>query len=467
MAIAAPCRSLRPAWMWLAFPALLLAANGRSTLHAADGKEQLKVLQTLITVGDLPKGSRRVKSYASSSLAKADIDFRTAKGTSILATAVVNKRNIEYFERGFKDMSKNKEYSVTRLTLGNGGLIYSGKQRVGARVCHGQWRLQVRIDDKAGEFDANSRLALGRVLIYRMSSRFEKPGAGPGDKKQLTGLSPAARRARAGRLIKVIEKWQKATGTRVTYDTKTFWRRLGKKVSFQKLAGYVKLEDGAVKPIRTGREVALYDAIKKYVAGRKGGDTLGMDELLVLALQTATVENGTVNLQETLLTTHNVVRLLARPQQWSGGRITGDYGHPRTDPAYPILQDLLGKSSTGGKTMAQLRGTRRRADGSAVNPQWSTNLFDLRSGIFQPQPDAKNAVWNGGCHYYYWLGAMSQTVMGRATVIYGGAKELDAKEHHGRGVQGRVEISQLLAGADFGMEAFKRRNTVLKPKAPP
>lgn len=282
------------------------------------------------------------------------------------------------------------------------------------------------------------------------------------------GISQAACQARAGHLMKMIENWNKG-GHRATYNADGFWQATGlgsnDNVRRLRLGQYLKFEDGVIKPIRSGREVALYQKIKEFIAHRQPNQRLGMDTLLIMGLDACSGSGGSTNLQMALLTIHNVVRILARPQQWAGVALPKDYGHPASDPAYPILQDVLGRSSTGGPALPDIMGVKRYPKGHAqaggVPAIWCmAGLFDPRTGPFQPQPGANGAEWNGGCHYYYWIGALARTTLGPAFVVGGLVGEKGGKA--GSEAQGTIEISQFVCGSIFGSEAYKQRNGLLR-----
>ncbi|MGE5623874.1 MAG: hypothetical protein ACM3UP_02495 [Methanocella sp.] len=278
------------------------------------------------------------------------------------------------------------------------------------------------------------------------------------------GISEAASAARAGHLMKVIIDWRQAGKGRVVYYLDGFWRKLGPEVTLNRLTAYITKEDGVVKPIRTGREVAFYNRLKGRIAVHQVTEPIGMDQLLVMGLEACRDERDTVNLQEALLTVHNVMRLLARPQQWSSQGVEGDYGHPASDPAYPILQDYLGLSSSdAGRTLAEIMGIKRRPSGEIFLPLAPMEImFDPRDGDFQAQPGAVDAEWNSGSHYYYWIGALARTTMGSGAIMAGVVGELRAKKGQGHKEQGEVEISQFVAGSMFGSEAFKEREGLLR-----
>ncbi len=279
------------------------------------------------------------------------------------------------------------------------------------------------------------------------------------------GISEAACDQRAKDLMQVTRDWTQSGKRNVAYDTDGFWKALGPDVNYNKLTNYITKEDGVVKPVRSGHEVALYNKIKEFVSNRNAGDRLDMSKLLRMGLDSCSNAGGEANLQITLLTIHNVVRILARPQQWSGPGIAGDYGHPETDPAYPILQDLQGRSSTGGPTFPAMMGIRQKPSGEVGDPLWSMRtLFDQQKGAFENEPGAINAEWNAGCHYYHWIGGLARSTLGSAAIMGGIVGEIRAKDATGNRDQGVIEVSDFVCGSIFGSEAFRNR-AELKPKS--
>jgi hypothetical protein len=277
-------------------------------------------------------------------------------------------------------------------------------------------------------------------------------------KEAVQGLSEAAAEARGNRLMQVVAAWEKRTGKRVTFKSMA---------GAAAVAFHLKMEDGARKPLRSGQEVALYNRLKGFARSQGKNSILRMGSVLTMALDvTPRSSDKTVNLFLALLTTHNVIRILARPEQWQGELIglpkeEGHYGHPKTDSAYPILIDLLGiKSSDFNATMpATVKhrfGIRRRPDGSRVSDgNWSVCLFSPK-GIFQSQPGIElagspgvSSHWNGGCHYYFWVGAMARPSLSPIGVWFGGRGEQSAKNETAAKNRGKVQISYFRAGATF------------------
>lgn len=299
------------------------------------------------------------------------------------------------------------------------------------------------------------------------------------------GVSQAACQARAGHLVHVIQVWM-ADGRHVAIlDQERFGQTIGIpdwNAHRYTLAAYLHLEDGSTpfKPIRTGYELALYNKIKDFIANRPAGARLGPDELLRMGLDVCSSQkNGIANLQVTFLTVHNVVRLLARQEHWFGDfpnnrRGTREVGHPPDDPVYPILQDILGLRSTGGEALPDILHIRHEKSGKTLLDKLRPALFGLKDGPFQPEPGAQNAgpgspdevrtreqaIWNGGCHYYFWVGAVAQSTLGAAAVMGGIRGESKGKEG-GTEQEGAVQLTHFVCGSIFASEVIKNRDKFL------
>ena len=90
-----------------------------------------------------------------------------------------------------------------------------------------------------------------------------------------------------------------------------------------------------------------------------------------------------------------------------------------------------------------------------VDPSWTVNLFGPK-GIFNIQPGCEIAPsqmkknhWNGGCHYYYWVGVLGQMSLGAPGVWWGGRSEQGAKNTTATQHRGVVQISYFRGGATF------------------
>lgn len=202
-----------------------------------------------------------------------------------------------------------------------------------------------------------------------------------------------------------------------------------------RLAQYTFLEDGATTLIRTGYEVALFSRLKKRLYDR--AQPL-LPEQVFLETIDAMIDvkrvrqpTGPVHLNifNILMTAHNVTRLLARPEQWSGERsdplgrmeqfTNAGQNRVTDDKAFPIMLDLRGIRSVD-----RLPTTLYLADSKAkrFDQSYIYKAFYGQNGVFRFYADAvlqpravkeRNrkgwtaAHWNGGIHYYAFIGALA------------------------------------------------------------
>ena len=107
--------------------------------------------------------------------------------------------------------------------------------------------------------------------------------------------------------------------------------------------------------------------------------------------------------------------------------------------------------------------TRRKPDGSVYISIWSMEaLYNRENGPFQFQPGVINAEWNGGCHYYFWIGALARTTLGSGAIVGGIIGEIRAKNAGWNEQQGVVEISHFVCGSIMGSLAFSKCNQLLR-----
>ena len=188
------------------------------------------------------------------------------------------------------------------------------------------------------------------------------------------------------------------------------------------LGYYVKDEDGVIPLIRTGYEVALYRRLKNRLVNievfKPLSETRLFDETIFAVLDKDRGKNlqhnVTVNLLDVILTLHNVTRLLARPEQWFSNYPNTEAGQnrERQDQARLIFDDLLDVRSVDiYPTYFQYNRLKQFESGTMVE-----NLFGPK-GVFEFHPVTTRANdgyqpshWNGGIHYYYWVGAIVQFV---------------------------------------------------------
>lgn len=208
------------------------------------------------------------------------------------------------------------------------------------------------------------------------------------------------------------------------------------KHSYSDLFSYVKDEDGAVDPIRTGYEVDFYSYLKNRLKSKKPKKKLTpirtfrtVSRLVRTKKKDKTRKRPvSVNAFEVLLTAHNVTRILARPEQWSEilPRMSNGRNRYIYDSASGIIKDLVGQRSVDRlPNFKKLMGIRQ----FQYDRVYQT--FFGKSGPYSYHDAANTAVgwppahWNGGIHYYFWVGAMAEEVGYSA----------------GRGIGGRASVA--------------------------
>lgn len=186
------------------------------------------------------------------------------------------------------------------------------------------------------------------------------------------------------------------------------------------LGRYLWVSEGGVdpfftsaSPMRTGFETRMYGLIKQHVMS--GGGLLGPAQTMRFAMQAvADGSGGRANVQLALLTTHNLVRVLARPEQWAPG-------YDPNDIMKPIFEDLSGKPAVGGQSLRTFLKEKHRMGGNPNDPNAiGYSLFESGSNVqvFGTMGSVGSAeagnrgLANGGSHYYFWLGAVGQAIAG-------------------------------------------------------
>ena len=120
-------------------------------------------------------------------------------------------------------------------------------------------------------------------------------------------------------LKEAVKQWSQG-GKQAVYDPEAMWSLLppagwtpyGRVYA---LADYIRKEDGLIPPMRTGKETALYNAIKAF-AKDQPSQALDYKRILEMALTASADGQGRANISIAMLTAHNIVRALARPKQW-------------------------------------------------------------------------------------------------------------------------------------------------------
>lgn len=258
----------------------------------------------------------------------------------------------------------------------------------------------------------------------------------------------------ADKVARAAVAWSRANGVPLSHSG---WGP----VHAAKVADFIAKEEGTTYLMRSGRETAFYNRLKMILASRKQGDApLDYAELIVIALDVAERHSGKVYIDEVYLTLHNVIRLLARPEQWIGDPLGLSADISRDLPIRLIVLDILGARSTDKQpTMAAIveqivpSGSLRRFPpghaeaGRVVDAAYSfKQLFHAEHGLFRYQPNARTAHWSAGCHYYFWVGALGHRYGRAAAIAIGQWKEQRAKDAGGEHDRAIIQLSHFDAG---------------------
>jgi len=152
-------------------------------------------------------------------------------------------------------------------------------------------------------------------------------------------------------------------------------------------------------PIRSGNELELYIKIRTYVQNNdisKPENKITPEMIMKWALE-ANTSNGKVNFQESLLTAHNVMRALARPDAANIENLKGD------DPVKAILKDNATNKTQKTRLPAILESKYKQHFSSG----YGNSLFDPENpySIFKPLTDS--ASTSAGSPYHFWVGALA------------------------------------------------------------
>jgi len=197
------------------------------------------------------------------------------------------------------------------------------------------------------------------------------------------------------------------------------------------IAGYVTDADGQYERLlRSGYEVALYKRIKNRAFNpKKFSAKLAQSQVFweavaaIVEVERRKKPKGriVVRLWDAFLTAHNVVRLLARPEQWAGGWPMTEKGHDRLkrDTAVPMLRDLRGISSVDenppffwhfGPKAFRKHGD-KLFDPAVIYRQMFRSggpfgFYTAARGAEAANDTFGSEHWNGGIHYYFWVGVI-------------------------------------------------------------
>lgn len=220
------------------------------------------------------------------------------------------------------------------------------------------------------------------------------------------------------------------------------------------------------RPMRSGYEATFYRKFKTWIA-KNPGKRMGREEMLEMGVESCANTKGDVNMPDVFLTLHNMTRILSRPQQWT---IPTSREWMKTDPVYPILQDILGiepiEGKGKGKTLAEMLDQKRTgeahrgwAPGEVIDRDYTQHvLFDTENGIFETLEGARGPFGNGGAWYYFWLGTYTSSITttwmtGHSLpALFAMHREMDTKIAEGEDsrLRGAMQLSHFSAGTMFG-----------------
>lgn len=198
-----------------------------------------------------------------------------------------------------------------------------------------------------------------------------------------------------------VSNYEKQTGADVYYDK--LW--IAKHGTAANLTQYLYFEEGTsatdgvcrIPPLRSGHEKELYNKIKDYIKNNDIKDPdkkLTPDMIMKWSLE-ANNQKGKVCVQEALLTTHNVMRALARP----------DAAQPQNlkdgDPVKDIFNDMNSRNGGIHQILKDKYGLKNVESGIGQD------LFDPNNkyACFRALTNDKNS--SAGSSYHFWVGAFA------------------------------------------------------------
>lgn len=340
-----------------------------------------------------------------------------------------------------------KQFGVVLSVVKNGPLIADPERQLFALK---------NMPAPSGTPHSAEQLARALLAVLEAKGAHDMAGFLTGDGvPPVIGLTDAQLAARAGQVAKAALDW--AAAHRVSL------RPAGSVPIYAvSMARYIALEEGTSALLRSGAEIRFYNAIKRRLAqSGPGVRPVGFSDLIRMGLDTAPRDGDVIRMDAVYLTIHNVIRLLARPEQWTPDTEGASEDIRRDEVALRIIHDIEGRQSTdSGPTMLELAeqrspaGTIRRFPpdharaGEVIDLQYTVwRLFAEADGLFQFQPNARDAHWNGGCHYYFWVGALGHHFGDDPAAAIGFWKEKSAKDAGGEHDRAVIQLSHFLAGA--------------------
>ncbi len=201
------------------------------------------------------------------------------------------------------------------------------------------------------------------------------------------------------RVKDTVSNYEKQTGAKV-YDDKLWLTKHGTALN---LTQYLYFEEGTsatdgvcrIPPIRSGHEKELYNKIKDYI---KTSDIKDPDKKLtpdMIMKWSLEVNNrkGKVCIQDALLTTHNVMRALARPDAAQVQNLKDG------DPVKDIFNDMNNQKTGIHQILKDKYGR------TNVESGIGQDLFDPdnKYACFRSLTNDKNT--SAGSSYHFWVGA--------------------------------------------------------------
>jgi hypothetical protein len=216
-----------------------------------------------------------------------------------------------------------------------------------------------------------------------------------------------------------VSNYEKQTGAKV-YDDRLWMTKHGTAAN---IAQYLYFEEGTsatdavgkLPPLRSGHEKELYYKVKEYIRTNDIKDPnkkITPDMIMKWSLEVNN-SNGKVCIQEALLTAHNVMRALARP----------DAAQPQNlkdgDPVKDIFNDMNSKNGGIHKLLKEKYGQ------TYVECGKGQDLFDPENkfACFRALTDDKNT--SAGSSYHFWVGAFGTMAIDPVTadgMVYGEGK---------------------------------------------
>ncbi len=199
-------------------------------------------------------------------------------------------------------------------------------------------------------------------------------------------------------------------------------------------------------PIRSGHELELYDKICKYVKNTDMTDPnnkITQAQIMRWSLDANFKDAyGTVSVQDSILTAHNVMRALARSDVSEYTRL------PKNDPIRHIIEDQR-EDARHARVEGHAPGLgqiiREKYHVKSPMAGITTDLFDRNSAysVFKPNSDDSNS--SAGSGYHFWVGALAASsltsptargmVWGEGSVVKGNNKTgQDEKPWGGAGI---------------------------------